>query len=135
VVFRLVSGVLALTFLPIGVVVVIIGLTVATAATPDGTISTLIFVDPTKPPAEGSEVEIRYDPADPSTSSPCSSYDKRCDLSSTSAAAVGTQSPSRSSSVEDSSYQLSGARAPQNDRQRGSVVLQRIGGRSGSPVK
>ena len=49
--------------------------------------------------------------------------------------AVGTGRPSRSSSVEDSSYQLSGARAPQNERHDGSVVLQRIGGRSGSPVK
>ena len=36
--------------------------------------------------------------------------------------------------LEDSSYQLSGARVPQKDRQRTSLTDQRSGLRSGSPV-
>ena len=42
--------------------------------------------------------------------------------------------PSGPSTSVDSSYQLSGARVPQNERQRGSLTDQRSGSWSGSPV-
>ena len=50
------------------------------------------------------------------------------------ASCTATGAPSRSSSSDDSSYQTSGARVPQNERQRGSLALQRNGSWSGSPV-
>src|ERR1035437_3061751 len=54
--------------------------------------------------------------------------------SSTSASWVGTRAPSGPSRSEDSSYQLTGARVPQNERARASVTDQRNGTWSGSPV-
>jgi hypothetical protein len=42
----------------------------ATAGTPDGTASTIIFVRPTDRPVEGNQIEIVYDPTEPSNFEP-----------------------------------------------------------------
>ena len=59
----------------------------------------------------------------------------RARRSSTSASKVSTGLPSGPSTSEDSWYQRSGARVPQNERQRGSDTDQRSGLWSGSPVQ
>jgi hypothetical protein len=59
VVLRLVSGILAVTFLPL-----------PSLGTPEGTVTKTLFVSPSSRPAEGTSIEILYDPADPSNFEP-----------------------------------------------------------------